>query len=63
MGRAVRAAESHTPGGHGVSLTVHKAFLPSSKKKKKINPFETAKARFVQNSIESDIGTLCRIES
>ena len=35
MGRAARAAESHTPGGHGVPLTVHKAFLPSSKKKKK----------------------------
>ena len=34
-GRAERAAESHTPGGHGAPLTVHKAFLPSSKKKKK----------------------------
>ena len=30
MGRAARARESHTPGGHGVPLTVHEAFLPSS---------------------------------
>ena len=35
VGRAARAAETHTPGRHGISLTVHKAFLPSSKKKKK----------------------------
>ena len=33
VGRAVRTAESHTPGGHGVPLKVHKAFLPSSEKK------------------------------
>ena len=35
VGRAARAAEFHTPGGHGVPLTMHKAFLPSSPKKKK----------------------------
>ena len=34
MGRAARAAESHTRGRHGVPLTVHKEFLSSSKKKK-----------------------------
>ena len=28
-----KAAESHTPGGHGASLKVHKAFLPSLRKK------------------------------
>ena len=32
MGRAARAAESHTLGGHVVLLVVPKAFLPSSKK-------------------------------
>ena len=36
VGRAAKAVESHKPGGHGVPLTVHNAFLPSSKKKKKL---------------------------
>ena len=33
VGRAAKAAESHTPEGHDASLKVHKAFLSSFKKK------------------------------
>ena len=65
MGRAVRAAESHTPGGHGVSLTGHKAFLPSYKKKKKKKYYypgpALASSETDQGALEQATGRVLRL--